>query len=1399
MEQKQDFSLDVSKYTVVNLGRHSQCEMVLEGSDISRNHAILTNQKGNYLLKDNGSLNGTFVNGERITEEICLLNGDVITIGKHTIYFMNGVLSFTKADKQTGTMAGSHADASNETKLPVVKKEGYPHYFKRAPRLKKDLPTDKIVIDNPPAKVAKPETDKFSMFASPVVSIVTIIISAVISVAAPFMLIITLPMSILSLVLTVRNHKNQVGKAESSEQMRLQKYGEYLDGIENKIKQLKEKQLLAMQQDSPALRSCVDIVKEKDTRLWSKRPQDQDFLCLRLGFGECPPSFEVKGGKDGFVMEEDVLLDRVKGIVEKGQKVEGAPILCDIFRNHLIGVIGERKSAVNLVKNMVVQTTALHSYEEVKLVTLYAQRENEDWEWVKWLPHSFDDERKRRFVASSGRNADFLLKELEEVLKQRSMAEKEETSFWPYYLFVVADEDMMEEQPILKYLLQNERNLGVGVMFLYDEMHHLPKECNLIIEASRNKGLLFHKENTNIKQYFQMDELAATEFDKFARSMAPIRIAGAALENALPSSITFLEGYGVKTPQELDLDSSWNSGYTYQSMAVPIGVRTNGEPFYFDIHEKKYGPHGLVAGMTGSGKSEMVQSWILSMALKFSPQDVSFVLIDFKGTGLILPFMNLPHLAGTISDLDTKISRNLIALENELSRRKELLDRHGVNNINSYLKLYKAGKAEEPLSFLFIIIDEFAEFKVQFPDFMTVIDRIFAIGRTLGVFAILLTQKPAGVVDDKMNANTRFRWCLKVASSADSRDMLHHADAAKITNPGRAYVQVGEDEVYELIQSYYSGAAYRPEGRNSENEKFKIAVVAENGNRTYFDTEEENFGFQEETSEISEIVSYINSYVKENQMEAAKKIWMPKMANRIYLEDLQKTKDEHSMELCPVIGLVDDPAAQRQYPLTLDFTKDGHIAVYGAPGTGKTTLLQTAIMSMVTNYTPEDVNIYIMDFGGWSLNMFRSFPHVGGIANDNDEVRVEKLAQLLERILSERKMKFAEEGVSSVEGYYQATGEKLPYIVLVLDNFAPVLQLYPQMDTFFIRMAQSGGSYGIYFLVSAGNEMAISYKINQNIKMALALQMTDKADYSGIVGKTNGLEPENNEGRGLVKGVPPLEFQTALPVYGETEGERVKEIRRQAEEQKENWHGVLAAPIPIMPERIGFGSVAGNGMTVGLSTKDIVPVAWNNTKIHYLPIVGQYGCGKSNMLKLLTKYKMQEEDIQIAYVDLKGKQTAWQKDDRITFMSDAEALDDYMEALIPTLRERKEAHDADDEAVFSPIAIFIDDYKKVFEEITDTTAKRLGSIIRLGDGLNVFLCIAAEQADFDRFCVQGETVCMLMAEENSAILLGGRMSDYTSFKSDLPFQDRSQSVGEWEGYLLQNGKAVRMKAMACEE
>lgn len=1377
----------------VILGRGKGCNMMLPGSNVSRQHAVIVRKENGWWISDQNSRNGTFLNQERLTESRELKNGDEISIGDYTIRYKDDFL-----------MIGTHEDDG----IFEDKGEFYPHWFKRSPRLLRELPKETVEIDNPPAEASKPETDWISILTSPLVMLISLGLMAVVTAASMgTMLVFTGPMALAQIFLAVRNNKRQKKKFKEKEELRLRKYGEYLDEAEKKIQNLKRDQIIAVQGANPSVEECLTIVKERDMRLFDRRELDADFMQLRIGIGESPVSFVVKGQKNGFTIEEDSLLKRAEKIVKDGQKVQNFPVTFSFMQDSLLGVVGERKSAVKLICNLLTQAALHHSYEEVKIVSVFAKREAGAFDWVKWLPHCFDDNRESRYIADSAQSTDALMRSFEELLKQRSMEAKENESFSPFYLFVLTEYEYMEHQAVLKYLLNGREKLGIGVIFAYDKLELLPKECSAIIEVSGNSGRYYHKESVGNKEKFVMDASGPESYEQFARSMAPIRLKGGMADSALPTSITFLEGYGVQKPEELNVGVRWQTGRTNESMAVPIGVKANGEPFLFDIHEKKHGPHGMVAGMTGSGKSEMVQSWILSMALKFSPKDVAFVLIDFKGTGLLLPFQKLPHLAGTISDLDNKIQRNLIALENELSRRKELLDRYGVNNINNYLRLYQQGKTDEPLPFLFVIIDEFAEFKVQFPEFMTVIDRIFAIGRTLGVFTILLTQKPAGVVDDKMNANTRFRWCLKVASSADSKEMLHHADAAKITVPGRAYVQVGEDEVYEQIQSYYSGAPYMPEVQDKSVIGQKVSVLNRQGRRTCYENEVIDRAINNGESEISKIVDYLADFVKGGEYKEADKIWMPKLSGEIYLEELEEEfgfketgwAEERPEGLKPVVGMLDAPAMQKQYPLKLDFTGDGHISIFGAPGTGKTTMLQSTVMSLMLHYTPEEVNIYLMDFGGWSMGIFKDFPHVGGVVYDNDEVRLEKLVQMIERRLLERKTKFSDIGVGSLQAYMQAAEEKLPYIVLALDNFAPVLQLYPDLDSFFIQLTREGGNYGIYLLVTANSPMSLGFKVNQNIKMAVALQMTDKSDYQGIVGKTGGLEPENMEGRGLAKGNPPLEFQAALPATGKTESERVARIKQYAEKMRSGWKGTCASPIPIMPEVVYFDSIHGGDMTVGLSVQFVEPVSLPKNRKHYMPIVGTGGSGKSNMVISLARQALSEEDSKVVIFSHQSCQADWSRNERCSTFTDTGELDQYMEELVPILQERKERYDAQAESTFTPIYIFIDDYKKFCEEMGEKTAVRLGAILRLGNGLNVNLFISEEVDTFCRLCEQGETVCMLMARENSGILLGGSFRSYSVFSGNLPLSERAQALSEYEGYLLSKGKITRFKAMKATE
>ncbi len=1383
-------TVDISNIGEIIIGRNKNCDIVFNNKKISGNHAKIYKLGTEFHIADINSTNGTFLNNKRIRDAV-LHSNDIISIGIYKIIYCNGILTFQNT--------GDDLTINIVSKQKATSKE-YP-YFMRSPRLKLEVPSGEIEIQAPPNLGSKPEINWLTVLLPPI-SMILIMVSVVIFTGGnPVSLMYTAPMSLISIMVSLLSYRSQKKKHIQKEHLRLERYNEHLQETIKEIEEKASAQLKAVSLVHPYTNECIDIAHNIERRLWERKPQDEDFMSLRIGSGIIDFNVQLRIPKQTVHLDDDDLLNKPQEIADKYRHINDAPIIFDMLKFPSGGVVGNRKDGIHLIRNMIVQAATHHCYDELKFITIFPKGEMKDWEWIKWLPHSFNDNRSERYMACDIYGATTIFKQFDEILTQRLREIKEEDDYrnndfkLPYYLFIIADRTLMEEQSIMKYLTCNNKKMGLGSLFLYDDISLLSRDCAVVIDVKNNKGIIYSKENASDKKEFRIDKVKDS-VDEFSRDIAPVRVSSMTEELMLPSAVTFLEGYGVKKPDEINIADNWANSLTYKSMAVPIGIKANGDRFMFDIHEKYHGPHGLVAGMTGSGKSEMVQSWILSMALQFSPQDVSFVLIDFKGTGLILPFLNMPHLSGTISDLDTNITRNLIALENELSRRKALLDSAGVNNITNYLKLYRDGKAKEPLSFLFVIIDEFAEFKVQFPDFMTVVNRVFAIGRTLGVFAILLTQKPAGVVDDKMHANTRFRWCLKVANSADSKDMIKHPDAAKITNPGRAYVQVGEDEIFELVQSYWSGAPYNPNKTTKTLANPRISVVDIGGKRISYNTYEKTLGFKSELSEIDVIIRHINNYVENSGIAKAQKIWMQKLLDHIPLNTIVKDgfdgkrwMDESGI-INPIVGMLDDPHTQSQYPLRFNISEDGHHAIYGAPGTGKTTMLQTLVMSLVLSYTPQDVNIYIMDFGGWSMGIFKDFPHVGGIANDNDNERIEKTSRLIVKELDERKRKFAAVGVGNIVSYKEATGEKLPNIILVLDNFAPVINLYPNLEQFFINLTREGGNYGVYFVTTANNTMALGFKLGQNIKMAVSLQMTDKSDYSSIVGKTDGLEPEKAAGRGLAKGNPPLEFQAALPMEGMSESERVSKIKETAILMNEKWEGKKAKPIPIMPQIVNFGTVETDDIAVGLTFKDVEPIGISFEGQHHIIVSGKPMSGKSNMLKVITKQMNAKKIVFDTGTALKGIEGICEQ-----YIDNVTEFDKFMSEMVPVLQQRKDEFNKDKNIEFEPILIVIDDLKQCFDLIKDETAKRLEAIIRLGKGLNVNLLVAGNSDDVSKLYNQGEPFTMGLVNGQTSIILGGNFRAHNVFKANIPYSEQDVLLDEYEGYVIHREKALRFKAM----
>lgn len=1376
--------------TEVLIGRGTNATLQLSNPRVSGGHAKIYRITDGWRICDIKSTNGTFVNGKRITDQ-ALCEGDQVNIGPYQLYLSNGMLQV--------------CGEASTVKLHLPEKRERPSgqypYFTRSPRLLQDAPSGKVEIEAAPGIGGKPTINWLSVLLP---SVGTAVITVVMTLAmgmSPMTMAFSVPMALISVLLAVVNYRSQVKKYSQTEQLRLDKYQQYIHSCEEKLEEATRQQRDAALSSNPTLQQCLGMVRRIDRRLWERTNSDDDFLAVRVGLGEAPLNVEIQIPKVGFVLEEDTFTRTPEQLAEKYRIVTGMPVVCDLLHMPTLGVTGKRSHTISAVHALTTQLVTHHGYDEVKLVVLYPETERGQWEWMRWLPHTYNENRTLRYMACTQYDAVQMLASLEEEFKHRASVSG---SQWgkalvsvPHYVFLVAEPALLQNQPLGDYLLRNDPSLGASMVLLAGGLSELPRNIMQILDARSSGSELYPRERTKERKVLQLDQLSLQDCDALARAMAPIRLPEKNSAQLLPENVSFLQGYRVQRPDQIDLGDYWSNACNYQSMSVPIGVKANGETFYFDIHEKVHGPHGLVAGMTGSGKSEMVQSWILSMALQFSPKDVSFVLIDFKGTGLIQPFKNLPHLAGTISDLDANITRNLVALKSELQRRKALFDSAGVNKISDYLKLYRSGRVAESLSYLFVVIDEYAEFKKQFPDFTSEVNTLFRTGRALGVHIILLTQNPAGVVSGESESNVRFRWCLKVANAAASKEVLGgHSEASRIPNPGRAYVRVGDDEVFELIQSFYSGAAYQPDRTQQVQAEPVIAQVALNGSRI----RAKNQAGSKKTvrgSEIDAIVNYIQDYTTRKGIAHARHIWENRMPGEIFLPDLLKNAESSKRgELTPVVGLLDDPVAQTQRPLYLPLSRDGHVAVYGASGSGKTVFLQTVAASICSQYSPEQANLYIMDFGAWSLGMFKDFPHVTIAANSNEEEKIFAIAQKLEQELQMRKEVFAREGVGNLRTYLNATGKNMPYLVLLVDNFDPVYHLYPKLDDFFVKLGREGGNYGIFLVATCSSTMALGHKLKQSVNTSIVLQMTDYSEYSSVIGKTDGLIPEKLPGRGLFREKRVMEFQTALPAAMEADGTYLRAIRTLGDALGARWGKRNADTVFVMPDVVKFGTVQAKhgGVVLGLSVDKLEAVEVSLTKPHHLLISGLPKSGKTTMMRTILKQLIKQENADIILhgnTEEYGELAACVK----VLRSGAEA-DTILAALSKELGRRQERKNADSESCFDPIYILVDGYKEFFEVVEQQSISRLRALLMMGSGLGVSLIVADDAGNLSTLKQFMEPVTMLLSN-GPAVLLGGSALDHLAIETGLEAGKKNQLLKAKEGWYKSEEGALCFKAMNC--
>lgn len=1216
-EDRQVFTKYLVKDDVdLTIGRTEQNDVYYPNKVVSSKHAILSYRGGKWFIQDTNSTNGTFVNGTRATK-MELNVGDTVFIMGLKIVIGKNIIAFNNPDGQV-QISSKLKRFINQTVAPVDEEDEYElpdkEYFYRSPRFKRDIETATFKIDSPPTSPISEEMPWLlvmgSSMAMGMMSLVTLISAiATMNITSMVMGGSMLLGTVLLPTITKSYEKKHRHKKEA---LRQKKYREYLDRVTVQINEACQLQEEILNENHVTIQECEKRIRDTQRNLWERGLGQNDFLRVRVGNGEGVLDAEISYSERKFSLDDDNLQEELYTLCEKEKPLHNIPITYSLFENHISGVIGERKQVAEFSKGLIIQLAALYSYDEVKFVFLFDKEEEDKFGFVKWLPHVWSDDNKFRFIATNANEVKEVSAYFERVIENREQvndADMEDVK--PYFIFFSMSKTLAARAEMMKKVLSMKENIHMSIVTFYDELRSLPKECSMVVELDGASGKLFDKNDISGKiTEFTPDINLSQDPKELSVALANTSLDTTATNFQLPGMITFMELFGVGNVEHLNVLTRWRENDPTKSLQAAVGVDTYGETFMLDLHEKFHGPHGLVAGMTGSGKSEFIITYILSLAVNYHPEEVAFILIDYKGGGMAKSFENLPHTAGIITNLDgSAIKRSLVSIESELKRRQaifaEASKKVGVSNIDiyKYQKLYREGTVTEPLQHLFIISDEFAELKTQQPEFMTQLVSAARIGRSLGVHLILATQKPSGVVDDQIWSNSKFRVCLKVQERADSMDMLKRPDAAELTDTGRFYLQVGYNELFELGQSAWSGASYYPSDRVVKEKDNSVVVIDTNGHAIKQVKIDKKRSLSKNAKKQLDVITDYLRGIAEDEGIKIKPLWLDPIPALILLDQIKqkyKTTTEKYI-LNPVIGEYDDPAHQRQCVLRLPLSKEGNTVIYGVAGSGKTTFLNGMIYSLIKEHTPDEVNLYILDFASETLRAFAKAPHIGDVILSYEAEKVSNLFKMLQAEIEKRKKLFADYG-GDYASYIKSSGKTLPSIVVAINNFAAFTEAYEEKEEAVSYLSREGTKYGVYFVLTALGTGAVRFRLLQNFKQLLVLQLNDETDYSSVVGKTDGLFPSKFKGRGLIKRDELYEFQLASLTEDEVPFAFIQET---CKELAEKWEGETARKVPILPDKVNVEFLSDY---VDANKKLNIPVGVekNSLNVHYYPFHATY-------------------------------------------------------------------------------------------------------------------------------------------------------------------------------------------------
>ncbi|WP_369216388.1 type VII secretion protein EccCa [Streptomyces flavofungini] len=1054
---------------------------------------------------------------------------------------------------------------------------------------------------------------------------------------------------------------SQRGKAQRTRRVQRERYLEYVEEQREELGAEERELRRQARVLNPPPAALYDLVRDP-ARLWERRRLDADFLHVRLGTGDVPVQHLTIGQSAGsgvLTPPDPFMLNEARALRHRFATAADFPLVAPLDRAGDVSIVGDRDGVLRVARALLIQTAVTHAPDDVAIALGVPEDRLPEWEWAKWLPHVLDPRRDDGPVAARrfAPDLDQLARQCAADLRRRAsyaaevrrgLADRQALRMTDRLLVVNDCHGAAATELARPDAAVGLTGMGVTVLHLLAQRVHEPDQVTVRITVDGDRVSVEDLRTPGAPPgRGTADEVSLAGAEGLARMLAPLRLSAESAADGTPVSgpVDFPELLGVRDPAALDLDALWAPRGERDFLRVPIGLDDRHEPVLLDLKESSelgMGPHGLCVGATGSGKNELLRTLVLALVTTHSPEDLALVLVDYKGGATFAPFTGLPHVAGVITNLENQaglVERVHTSLAGEVKRRQQVLkDAGNVADIGHYAALRAKRPELEPLPHLFVVIDEFGELLTAKPDFIDLFLSIGRIGRSIGVHLLLSSQRIESGRLKGLETYLSYRLGLRTFSADESRTVLDTVDAFQLPPlPGFGYLKV-DTSTYERFKAGYVSGAHRGPGPRERADREPLALpyaAYTRGENPAAATPEESPARERETGPtvLSAMVGQL--------CEAAppvRRIWLPPLPGAITLDacagPLRATEDGLRLTLAPgplrvPLGVLDDPATQRQEPWVLDLTvAGGHAAVIGGPQSGKTTLLRTLALSLALTHTPREVAVYGLDLVGGGLSALTGLPHVGGVAGRADRERAARTVAEVRAQLAVREELFRAYGIDSVDQLrrLRARGRLTELgstdIVLLIDGFGALRDEFADLDDGVADLLKRGSGYGIHLVAGMLRWNDVRIATQSMFGTRVELRLNDPSD-SSVDRKLSETLTADTPGRVLTDAK--LFAHTALPrVDGRPgTGDLGPALESAARTLRAAWQGEPAAPVRVLPAalpaaRLPSPATEPSRVPLGVGQDTLAPAFLDLAgQDQHLLVLGDNECGKTNLLRLI--------------------------------------------------------------------------------------------------------------------------------------------------------------------------------------